>query len=95
MLLGKYSMRAMKYYAPNQPFGSYQFVSKRQGSENYKGNSGLQWIQWGLLGYHSLHHKQPSSPKWWEGIQQPPSIFTQELVRQTAGISFQEEPAID
>lgn len=35
-------MRAMKYYAPNQPFGSYQFVTKPQGSENYKGNSGLQ-----------------------------------------------------
>lgn len=42
MLLGKRSMRAMNYYAPNQPFESYQYVSKPQDSENCKGNSGLQ-----------------------------------------------------
>lgn len=40
MLLGKCSVRAMKYHAPDQSFESYRFVSKPQDSENPKENSG-------------------------------------------------------
>ena len=34
MLLGKCSVRVMKYYALDQSFESYRFVSKPQDSEN-------------------------------------------------------------